>query len=425
MRLRTLLHFVILTSVMTLATCGESTGPGPATPIEQLPRDLTADEELVIAQSTGFGLRLLAHVAADDPRPNIVLSPLSASMALGMTLNGAVDSTHSAMSGTLGWAGLDQERINQVYKDLIELLVTLDPTVEFNIANAIWANQQYTFDQAFFDRVRDAFGARVESSDFRQPATLDAINGWVNESTSGKIEKILDFLDPDQVMILLNAMFFDGAWTQRFDPGLTTRAPFHRPDGSDVTVDIMNTSEGQFGLGGIAGIRAAELPYGGGAFTLMVVLPDDGNVRNMVQSMDAARWEEVVASLFYQEVDGLSFPKLRLTYDTYLNEPLKAMGMDIAFHPAADFSGMSPDGHRFCIDFVRQKTFMEVDEAGTRAAAVTGVGIGTESFTGIIVDRPFLFAIRERLSGTVLFMGVVEDPSAGPEGPVEYVDTCM
>lgn len=415
---------MVVTLIACLA-CGDSTGPGPVTPIEQLPRDLTADEVAVISRSNGFGMELLAKVAAADGRPNIVLSPLSASMALGMTLNGAVDSTYAAMAGTLGFEGMDQESINQVYEDLIALLVTLDSSVEFSIANAIWSNLEYPFHQEFLDRVEAAFGARLESADFGLPATLTDINGWVDEHTNGKIEKILDGLDPDQVMILLNAMYFDAAWTQRFDPSETTRVPFTRGDGSEVTVDMMNTSEGEFGLGGIAGIRAAELPYGGGAFTLVVMLPDDGDVRGMVQSLNGEVWDDLTESLVSQEVDGLSFPKLQLTYDTYLNDPLKDMGMGIAFHPGADFSGMSPIGDRFCINFVRQKTFMEVDEAGTRAAAVTAVGVGVTSFTGIIVDRPFAFAIRERLSGTILFLGLVEDPTAPATDPEGFVNECV
>ena len=154
------------------------------------------------------------------------------------------------------------------------------------------------------------------------------------------------------------------------------------------------------------------------------MLPDDGDVRAMLASLDADRWEAVTGALTTTEVDGLSFPKLLLTYDTYLNRVLSDMGMGIAFVPEADFSGMSPVGDQFCINYVRQKTFMEVDEAGTRAAAVTAVSVGVESFTGITVDRPFAFAIRERLSGTILFAGMVEDPTAEAVEPEDVVDLC-
>ena len=156
---------------------------------------------------------------------------------------------------------------------------------------------------------------------------------------------------------------------------------------------------------------AAELPYGGSAFSMVVIVPHD-DTRGVLAGLDAAAWDAVVAGLRPTTVDLISIPKFELTHDAVLNEALKEMGMGRAFRPGADFSRMSPVGDNICIDFVRQKTFIEVDEEGTRAAAVTAVGIGLRSFTGIVADRPFVFAIRERLSGTMIFMGLVEDPTA-------------
>ncbi|MGI9627651.1 MAG: serpin family protein [Longimicrobiales bacterium] len=407
-----------------LLACDGPLDPGDSDRIDQLPRALSANEQAVIVRSNGFGLELLKEVVAADPRPNIVISSLSASMALGMTLNGAVDSTFTAMGTTLGFEGMAQADINAAYSGLIELLSGLDPTVTFEIANAIWANQNYTFHQDFFDDVSGAFDARVESSDFSNGATLGEINGWVDDKTSGKIESILDQLDPDLVMLLLNAIYFDGAWTTQFDPDDTQPGSFTRPDDSQVTVDMMHMADEEFSLGGGAGYASAELPYGGEAFSMIYLVPDDGDARALVATLDDTKWAEITGSLTVQEVDQLSIPKMTLTYDVFLNEMLADMGMDVAFTPGADFSGMSPQGDSFCIDFVRQKTFLEVDEAGTRAAAVTAVGIGPTSFTGLIVDRPFVFAIRERLSGTILFTGVVEDPTAAAEAPDDFVSRC-
>lgn len=413
----------VLIAAAVLA-CSDPAGPGPDNLIDELPRALTADEQSVISRSNGFGLHLLAEVAAADDRSNIVLSPLSASMALGMTMNGAADSTFAAMRSTLGFEGLDQESINDVYRDLIALLVSIDPDVRFEIANAIWANQNLTFHQAFFDAVTAAFDARVESADFSAAATLEAINAWVDEKTSGKIEKILESLDPDQVMLLLNAMYFDAPWTTEFDRDETEPGPFRRPDGTTVTVDMMNMADGEFRLGGGNGFSVAELPYGGGAFTMVLLVPDNGDARALAASLDDATWDAAMASLAPREVDLLSIPKLRLSYDVLLNDALSNLGMEVAFTPAADFSNMSPEGGSFCIDFVRQKTFLEVDEAGTRAAAVTVVGVGPTSFIGLVADRPFLFAVRERLSGTILFAGLIEDPTATPIDPEPAPSRC-
>ena len=400
-------------------------GPGGnGKPIPGLPRDLSVSEQAVIESSNGFGLALFARVAAVDPRPNLVLSPLSASMALGMTLNGASGSTFDAMSATLGFGGLPQDEINASYRDLLALLTSLDPEVRFDIGNAIWANEAYSFHQAFFDAVSAAFAARAESRDFTDPATLADINAWVDESTEGLIEGILDSLDPQQVMLLVNAIYFDGAWTTQFDPDDTRTQGFMRPDGSTVEVDMMTLRDVELPLGGGPGYQAVEMPYGGAAFSMVVAVPWDGSARALAETLDTDAWRELIEGLEPRELDAVSIPRFTLTYDAYLNDALKTMGMEVAFGPGADFSGLSPQGTDMCIDFVRQKTFIEVDERGTRAAAATSVGIGPVSFTGLVADRPFVFAIRERYSGTILFMGLVEDPTASDPGPEPYVDTC-
>ena len=415
---------VVVFLLLLVAACGDPMGPGPAQRIEELPRALTAAEVSLIGGSNEFGLGLLSEVTSSDERPNIVLSPLSASMALGMTMNGAVDGTYRAMQSTLGFSGLEPSEINEGYRGLIDLLGGLDPAVTFEIANAIWANEDVTFHTAFFDAVMAAFDARVESADFGDPMTLEDVNGWVTEKTSGKITEILRRLSPDLIMLLLNAIYFDGQWTLQFDPEKTAPGSFTRPDGSQVTVDMMSMTEGEFRFGGGEGFQMAELPYGGEAFSMVVMVPWDGDARALAGAMDADRWEEALGSLHATEVDLLSIPKLALTYDALLNQPLADMGMAIAFGAAADFSAMSPQGQDFCIAFVRQKTFLEVDEAGTRAAAVTAVGIGETSFTGLVADRPFLFAIRERLSGTIIFAGLVEDPTAEAEDADDPPSTC-
>jgi serpin B len=392
--------------------CESPSEPGPAETIDELPRPLTVLEEDVIRSSNRFGIDLLARVAAEDPNPNVVLSPLSASMALGMTLNGAVDSTFQAMSSVLGFDGMSQAEINEAYAGLIDLLDDLDPAVRFDIANAIWANEDVPFHSSFFDAVVEAFDARVEAADFGDPATLEALNGWVSEKTNGKIPKLLDQIDPQLIMLLLNAIYFDGRWTTEFDPDDTRPGTFTRPDGSEVTVDMMSLEEVDIRLGGGDGFQMAEIPYGGGAYGMVILLPWEGDARGLVPSLTEATWNEAVSTLAEVEADLLTLPKFKVSYDVFLNQPLADQGMAVAFGSNADFSGMGPNGSGYCIDFVRQKTFIEVDEAGTRAAAATVVGIGPTSFLGMVVDRPFMFVIRERLSGTILFSGVIEDPTA-------------
>lgn len=412
---------------LLLAACSDSVGPVASDPITELPRALSTAEIEVISRSNDFGLELLREVLADDARDNVILSPLSASMALGMTLNGTDGETFDAMRDGLSFGDLDQAQINQAYRDLLAMLTDLDPSVRFDIANSVWARDGVPFHQSFMDTVSQAFDAEATSLDFDDPASLGIINGWVSDRTNGFIDRIVDMLEPELVMLLINAIYFDGTWTNTFDSDDTREQPFRRADGSTVTVDMMSISDVEFGFGygnvGDAGYAAVDLPYGGGAFSMLAVVPD-GDVRELAASLDADALERIVAGLHPTVVDGVSIPKFELSYDGYLNDALKRMGMEVAFTPAADFTRLSPIGDRLCITFVRQKTFMEVDERGTRAAAVTAVGIGLESFTGLTADRPFLIALRERLSGTILFLGVVGDPTGEDPGPEGFTDTC-
>lgn len=428
MRTKTIRLRFFLPAALLLAACGDgATGPGDDGPITELPRALTSAEQAIVTDGNAFGLALLARMVDTDERPNVILSPLSASMALGMTMNGASGSTLDAMRSTLGFSGLDMTEIDDAYRGLIDLLGDLDPEVQFDIANAIWANQDVPFHDAFFQAVAAAFDARVESSDFAAPATLDAINAWVSDNTNGKIDGIIDELDPDLVMLLLNAIYFDGAWTTEFDPADTRSATFTREDGTTVDVDMMNIDDVELPLGGGAGYQAVELPYGGGAYAMVVVVPSGlvgGDVRAFLRDLDADGWNRIIDGLSPTEVDLVSIPKFTLDYDAYLNDALKAMGMEVAFGPGADFSAMSPRGNELCIDFVRQKTHLEVDEHGTRAAAATAVGVGPTSFLGLVADHPFAFAIRERLSGTILFAGMVGDPTVEDPGPEPFEGTC-
>lgn len=423
MRARRFASLVTL-SFLAVVGCSESTAPDPAGPaITELPRALTDSEVEVIHRSTEFGLALMRETVARDERPNVVLSPFSASVALGMTLNGTAGSTFDAMRTTLGFGSLDRDEINAAYKGLLELLVNLDPEVDLLVANSVWANRNVEFRQAFMDAVRQAFDAQVEARDFSDAATLEAINDWVAEKTRERIPTILSQLDPDLVMLLINAVAFDARWRTAFDPDRTRRQPFTRADGSTVDVDMMTIDEVELPLGGGNGYQAAELPYGAGAFSMVLVVPTGpGSIADFVRDLDAARWQEILDGLSNRRVDLLALPRLKLTYDGLLNDPLAAMGMAEAFGPGADFSALTD--RAVCIDFVRQKTFLEVDEAGTRAAAATAVGVGPTSFNGLVADRPFLIAIRERLSGTLLFMGVIGDPTHEDSGPPEGQGTC-
>ncbi|MGD8282303.1 MAG: serpin family protein [Gemmatimonadota bacterium] len=413
---------------LAVAACSDGTGPSEDyEPITRLPRELTAAETTLIGASNDFGLELVRTVAATDDRPNLILSPLSASMALGMTLNGADGATFDDMRSTLGFDGLTQEEINDSYRALVDLLTDLDPLVKFEIANAIWANEGVPFRDAFFQVVAAAFDATVDSRDFSDEATVDAINAWVDGKTHGLIDSIVDQLDPALVMLLVNAIYLDAAWADEFDPADTRPADFTRADGSTVTLDLMSRSDVELPVTWAPSYTAVELPYGGGAFSMIVILPAEGlTTRDVLAELDATAWDELVTGLWPRGLGRFALPKFTLSYDAWLNDALASMGMEVAFTPAADFTRMSPAGDRMCISFVRQKTFMEVDERGTRAAAVTAVGIVETSLPPeVVVDRPFVLVIRERLSGALLFAGLVGDPTTEDPGPEPPTIQCM
>lgn len=415
---------VLLLAAFGLSACDGLFGPGdeprPPERIGELPRTLTVTEQELITASNDFAFHLLREtLIREEEHPNVFLSPLSASMALGMTLNGADGETFEAMRTTLGFAGMSQDGINQAYRDLLELLLGLDPNVEMLIANSAWAREGWPFLPSFFGALQEWFDAQAEELDFADPATLDAINGWAEEHTNGRIPHVLDEISPEHILFLLNAVYFNGDWTHQFDRSATGPATFTLADGSRVQVDRMN-GEIPAGVrhlpdGGLVG----ELPYGGQAFVMNVVLPAPGStLHELVADLDASTWDTWTQGFPEDYVDAqeirVALPKLELSYGKNLNDVLEAMGMGIAFDEAlADFSRMIdlPPSMNAYLDFVRQDTFLRVDEEGTEAAAVTTVGVGVTSMPpSIIVDRPYLLVIRERLSGTILFMGAIGDP---------------
>jgi serine protease inhibitor len=406
-RLRTLVAATLSSGV--LAACGDPTGPER---LDQLPRALSRAESAVISASNDFAFRLLREVNRGAEAENLFVSPLSVSMALGMTMNGAAGSTWDEMRSMLGFEGLTQEEVNTSYRSLIELLLGLDRRVEMGIANSIWHEQRFPFHATFLDRVRRDFDATITPLDFSDPGAAARINQWVRTSTRNRIQTIVDDIPRDAVMYLINAIYFKGQWTHRFPANQTVQDQFATLSGARVPVRMMNV-EATFPMVRTPRYEAIELPYGNGAFAMTILLPARGADPNeLLASLDHTAWDQITGSL----VEGqtmVSMPRFRMEYEETLNEMLQALGMRTAFAPGgADFSSMSPAGESLYVGRVKHKSFVEVDEVGTEAAAVTSVEMRVVSMPPTFrVDRPFVFAIRERFSGTILFAGKVVDPS--------------
>lgn len=415
-----------LGAVITMTACSDTTGPGrQPDAITELPRQLSVAEQEVIDGSNVFAFGLLSEMRALRPdSPNTFLSPLSASMALGMALNGADGDTWTQMRDMLGFALMEEPAVNEAYRSLIELLLGLDPAVEFGLGNAIWVDE-VTLLPGFVDRTESFFDAEVDRLDFDDPTSVDVMNGWVDSVTNGRIAKLLEEVNPDALLYLVNAIYFKADWRAQFDDDRTAPAAFTRADGSEVTVPMMEgeVAHRTLNLWSADTVRGVELPYGGDAYTAVLLLPPaDQPIDDFVAGIDAATWDGWMDRFDEQytgeqvEEDGIlvRLPKFELEWGDSLDSALRALGMTDAFDDRlADFTRITDDRSDLYVEDVRQKTYVRVDEQGTEAAAATSVGIVPTSMPPTITfDRPFLFAIRERLSGTILFLGVIGDPSA-------------
>lgn len=405
-------------AALMVSACGPVDPTSPL--ITALPRALTTGEAKLIAADNRFAFTFLRQMAQEtrDTLPNLFVSPLSVAMALGMTYNGAAGTTEEEMRRTLELEGMTVPEVNDASRSLIALLRGLDPGVRFRIANSIWYRQSFTVEQPFIDANRTYFDAEVAGLDFSSPAAPDRINDWVARQTQGLITEIVETPLPDYAMMyLINAIYFKGDWTQQFDRARTAPAPFQLADGRTAQVPMMHSGDPiRVRSYRDATLEVAELPYGGRAFAMTIIMPrDPAALDTLLAGLTAEQWDSWVARLDSISIQ-VSLPKFRLVNDLSLVAPLKALGMPMAFDcqppEMADFTRM----HRpqeVCITNVKHKTYVDVNEEGTEAAAVTSVEIGPTSMPPtIVIDRPFLFAIRERLSGTILFLGAIRNPAS-------------
>ena len=411
-------HPVALALMVPLlaSACGEGSPTGPGKEIQGLPRPLSQTEELLIEAGNDFAFRFLQQVYGSAPDTSVFLAPLSASMALGMTMNGTAGATFDEMRSVLGFGIMSRDQINQGYKDLMALLLDLDPGVEVGIGNSIWYRQGFPVRADFLERTQLFFDARASALNFADPGAAGIINGRVKTQTRGKIQEIVDSpIDPSTVMFLINAVYFKGTWTARFDKKKTLKSAFTGWNGTPYFVPLMQLTD-TLSYAETDSYQVVDLPYGGKAFSMTVVLPKAGHkMDDLVGSLSPAAWNQITAGL--QRREGTVYlPRFRMEWEKILNETLQAMGMRLAFVGGqADFSGLSDEAltRGLYISRVRQKTYVDVDEEGTEAAGVTSVEIRETSMPDRFTfraDRPFLFVIRERFSGTILFAGVLVEP---------------
>jgi len=402
---------LLILSLFTMTSC-EKSEPLPREPKKIVLNKKSAE---IIQADRQFAFELFREVYGISQEENLMISPLSASYALGMTYNGSAGDTREAFRQVLHYGEWTDLEVNESYKDLMSQLVTLDDHVKFSIANSIWYRLGYEVLETFIATNREYFDALVEELDFSDPEAVNTINDWIEEKTNGKISDMLDFIPSDAVMYLVNAIYFNATWKYQFDKEETFEDNFNLEGGGLHRCDFMKVEEGSFNYTSQEDFTAVELPYGDSAFSMVVLLPNPGvTVADLVEEMNAENWNAWFEHSNFTEIPVV-LPKFKYKFKSLLNEPLIDLGLGIAFTDTADFSNIKPESGIF-ISRVLHQTFIDVKEEGTEAAAATVVemidSVNEEPFL-FRADRPFLYVIKENSTGAILFMGKVGKPEYG------------
>ena len=400
---------VLMLSIIGVSACKKST---PNVELQPKKIELTTKASAVIHHSNDFGIELFTRVAQQEDG-NLMLSPLSAGVALTMLLNGCQTDTYEQIKQMLGYPDdMSNTEINEAYQSLVSQLLTADDKVKLSIANAIFYRLGFNFKEPFLNTMSNDFDAEVQGLDFFLPSSVDVINQWASDNTQGKIEKVIDDISDETVMFLMNALYFKGDWTSQFDKANTADKAFTLDNGSIVQVPTMFQEKMKAMYYNGNGFEAVEMPYGRTNYSMIVIVPGEG-LQDFYQSFTGESWSELTQ--VFDEVPGwsdvmITLPKFKFDFEKKLNDELQQMGMNDAFSPGvADLSNISDNA--LYVSFVKQNTFVEVNEEGTEAAAVTTIGIDYVSIGPVIeVNKPFVFAIRERTTNTLLFIGSVANP---------------
>ena len=381
-----------------------------------------ADLATLVEGNSAFAFNLYQALREGDG--NLFYSPYSISLALAMTYAGAQGETAQQMADTLQFV-LPQNRLHPAFNDLDLELARRGEGAEgkdgegfrLNIVNAIWGQKDYEFLSDFLDLLAENYGAGLRVLDFASAPEESriTINNWVSDQTEGRIEDLIPqgLIDALTRLVLTNAIYFNAAWQYPFEEDMTEDGPFYLLDGGEVTVPMMRQTE-LLGYAEGDGYQAVELPYDGGELSMIILLPQTGQFDTFEDSLDAQQVDEIIGRLELRQVT-LAMPKFEFESEFSLREPLSAMGMQIAFSGAADFSGMTGNRDLFIAEVIH-KAFVSVDEAGTEAAAATAVVMELtavpETPVEVTIDHPFIFLIRDIETGAVLFIGRVVNPSA-------------
>ena len=401
---------LVLSVLLIIASCSKT---NEIIPTEPIPINLTSDQISIIESENEFAFDIFSAVFnSTEANKNIIISPLSISIALSMTLNGAEGSTRDSILKALRLSDVTTDNINKSYEKLSESLLSVDKRILLSIANSVWTEDDFLVKQTFIDILREYYDAESKSFDIDDDAAPDKINAWIEDKTNNLIKKMISQLDDNTVMLLINAIYFKGRWKMEFDASKTIIQPFYRSDGTASDVQMMKQTE-NFKVFKGNGFTMAEFPYGQGNYVMDVIVPDKSDdMDSIISTLNSNNFSSWLNQLSSQEVE-LSFPRFKYGFKTELKDALTSMGMGIAFSDKADLCGIS-EFYDLYISFIIHQAFIETNEEGTEAAAATAVGVGVTSIPSFLVidlDHPFIYIIRETMTNSVIFMGKVADPS--------------
>ncbi len=373
----------------------------------------------MVKANNNFAGRIFEKISNVSSGKNIMISPLSISIALSMILNGASGDNLTEMKDVLGFGSMDNSAINQQFYNLISSLESVDQDLILSIANSEWTSdlyEQYVY-ESFITALKDYYSAEVNTLDFSDSKSADTINSWVSENTMGKIQKVINQDDLQyMIMVLINAVYFKGTWRTTFDSDATYTGSFTLSDGSTKQVELMTYKDTQqfrsfkSEAGSENGYCAVRLPYGRDKVAFYGFIPASGTLDDFISAMSEKGFNTLFSNLTDNTIPVI-MPEFKFGYERSIKDILQSLGMSKAFN-SGGFLNLAQDTG-FCISDVFHKTFIEVNEQGTEAAAVTAVIGATcvRDSVEFIATKPFLFVIRDDRSGTILFIGKVEDPS--------------
>lgn len=396
-------------------TPGDTIVPPDSMVINMLPQtraiELTQDQKAFVEKNNDFSFNLYRAINEADNKKSNITSPLSVTYVLGMLNDGAAGQTAKELTQVLGFGDNNKQAVNEYCKSLIEQAPMADPSVVLKIANIVAADQNLTLMDAFCKDMQDYYSTEVASLDFSKASSVDYLNSWCKEKSGGMIPSIIDKLNPEDLLVLMNAVYFNATWTEKFDAKDTKQEAFTMADGSKVTLPMMHR-KAEILYNESDMFTAVSLPFGSGdKWSMHILLPKEGKTTSdVINSLNSDFWKK---SFWQPAKVDVKIPRFTTESDITLNSMVTKLGAPSIFNPdAANFSLISKNQKGLFVSLLKQKAAIEVTEEGTKTTAVTvammcGVNI-TPDKGNFHANRPFVYIIQEASSGAIFFIGTFQ-----------------